>query len=321
MFRKYTIAAMEDRSDSTCVYQQSTLDAHQHNAAAPAPFRFHDLPEELQARIVRECLTDWSYIVHSWRCRSCAMPRTLPLTLALYRVAHLPKPIIGSANLTPGMEIMAHEVANSYYAISTTSMQLVDRNMRRHCKREMVQKFTGHLYISEDVNNPNLEDCWCKGVHQASADIPNTFSSVHCETDRGFYEFRTLFLQIPPNMELAVARCKETLFDGPTYGFGEESFFVRVVSEEKLKALMLSKMQGWKRDTAYYWSLKDLWGAGVRTIVEMVVAMGSPPMRFEFMCIFLLKDFDADPVVLGKFTMQEWRSSVRLQMSIYKRDQ
>ncbi|KAK5079862.1 hypothetical protein LTR70_009145 [Exophiala xenobiotica] len=174
----------------------------------------------------------------------------------------------------------------------------------------MAQKFTGHLYIGEDVNNPNLEDCWCKGVHQASADIPNTFSSVHCETDRGFYELRTLFLQIPPNMKMAVARCKETLFDGPTYGFGEESFFVRVVSEEKLKALMLSKMQGWKRDTAYYWSLKDLWGAGVRTIVEMVVAMGSPPMRFEFMCIFLLKDFDADPVVLGKFTMQEWRSSL-----------
>lgn len=307
---------MEVNSDSTPVYQQSTSGAHQQNTAAPAPFRFHDLPEELQAQIVRACLTDWSYMLRSWTCWSYANPR--PTSLFLYRVAHLPKPITRSANLNPRAEILAHEVTNAYYGIIMTSIQLVDRNMRRHCEREMFRKFTGHLYVDVDTIPTHHEFCCGKIFHPASPNIPNTVSSVHCEGDYGFREFGFAFLQIPSHVKMAVARCEETLFDGPIYGFGEESFFVRVVSEEKLKALMLSKMQEWKSDKEHHANLKDLWGAEVRTIVEMVVAMGSPPMRFEFMCIFLLKDFDAEPVVLGKFMMQEWGSSVRFRMSIYK---
>ena len=123
-------------------------------------------------------------------------------------------------------------------------------------------------------------------------------------------------LLVLPNLKMVVAQYAGTIFDGYIQGFGNEKFFIRVVSEEKLKELMLFHFSGWPAQRRQ--KLEHLWWIGIRTVIEMKVTMGSPPTKFDFMCIFWLRN-NSEPVVLGKFTMHEWEASVRLQMSVYNK--
>jgi len=292
------------------------FDTHQQNAAASAPFRFRDLPEELQAQIIRACLTEWSYVQRRETCRSCTSkdaPRWV-----LYRVAHPSNHIISQSNLNRRTKTAEPEATKSCYGTSVTSIQLVDHNMRRHCRRGLLQKFTGQLYVDDGpASHHEPRACRASDLAEPHQHVSDCVTTVHFEADEGFRNLGMAYPGIAPNVKMAIARCRGTLFDGPIYGFGEESFFVRVISEEKLKSLMLSKMQAWKR-SPYYPGSEHFRAAGIKTVVEMVVAMGSPPMRFQFMCIFLLEGLGTEPVVLGKFTMHEWNLSVRHRISVYR---
>lgn len=261
-------------------------------------FRFNDLPKELQAQITNSCLTDWSYAIFNPTDEDRMGP-ALP-TRSLLKVAH--------HSTQPNSDVEAERPWN------ITSLQLVSHDLKRLVDSESRKAFTGCLYVDPVI---------CSRPHSESPDIgarsnANLRKSITVlqSSAPGFGGFKRDLLLMLPNLKVAITSCNGTLFDGNINGFGEEKFFVRVVSEEKLREMMLETIRGLSARCTE--KLEHLWYLGVRTIVEMTVAMGSPPMRFEFMCVFLLSK-DADPVVLGKYTMHEWSSSVRLRRMVYNK--
>lgn len=279
---------------------------------------FRYLPEEIQLLVLQYALPAWSLRLstsggHS-SCISTPPERTSKLQYVAYRTAHISH---GNPNDKPSVQ----------YPAFKSALFLVDHRMAEQANKAARRTFTGDLHIDYVVRAPCAEtctDCLCQNhesniakKRQGLDEMLKLITTVHCKGN-GFTGFDVDLLEIFPELKIVVAYHQSVLYDGTTYGFGNEEFFIQVLSEEKLNILMLATMAQWQKSTLHNAKVKQLCQHGMKTIVEMTVTVGRTPMAFSFITVFLLEEDRNDAVrILGRYSMNKWNRSSRFKSFVY----
>lgn len=259
-------------------------------------FRLRDLPEELQRHCIGFCLPQ------EWHIR-----------------ASLP------------MRIACPETGNSYiYGLRhvppiPARLYLVDKQTFHQAQAASLKSFTGELYLASVIDKAGWKTYSQYGLGQEMTSgrldtYRNSITIVHVgsyQHVQGFGTFDSNLITVLPRLQMVVAHSEKRLHEESLYGWGDANHLISILADKPLIDFMQRESERrdiQKSDAA----IEVIWNAGLKTLLEMKIIMGSGEMTVSFYCIFWLRK-DEDVVVLGKYPVNEWLGSSTFRRSVYEK--
>lgn len=203
-------------------------------------------------------------------------------------------------------------------------LYLVDKHTYLQAQAVSLKCFTGELYLASVSDRAGFKTYSQYGLGQETTSgrldsFRNLITTVHTGSYRHIQDFggfdRNL-ISVLPKLRTVVAHSEKSLHEESLYGWGDATLLINILSDTALIDFMQreSEARDIPKTTG---AIGALWKAGLRTLLEMKVNMGSGEMTVSFYCIFLLRE-DENPVILGKHSVKEWSSSSKLRKSVYE---
>lgn len=266
------------------------------NSISASTFRLRDLPEELQ----RHCIS--FSLPSEWYIRA-----SVPIRISSAAVVN---PYIYGLRPDPPSPIHVH---------------LVDKQTFLQARALSIQNFTGELYLANILDQRGFKTYSQYGLGQTRTpgrldSFRDLITIVHIGSYSNVQDFRGLdpnLIGVLSKLDTVVAHSVKSLHEESLYGWGDANFMINMLSETTLIAFMQQKSEDLDvlKTTA---AVEALWNAGIKTLLEMKVTMGSGEMMVSFYCIFQLHR-NSEPTILGKHPVKEWELSSKFRKSIYEK--